>query len=354
MGLSIGIVGMPNAGKSCLFEAMTGHDVPVSPTPYSTVEPARATAEVPDPRLEKLQALVGSAKAVHAHVEFVDTVGLASGSSAGKGMGTKFLASLRDCDALCEIVRFFEDPRVPRVEELSDPDTDAEILTIELCAADSKTCENVGERLRREVKKHPEAERKLRVVEHVHAALNEAVPVRTMRDLTPADRDDLEDLFLLTAKPLFRVANVDEGESLDDRLVAGEPALAVCASVEGDIARMAPDERAEFLEMEGLSEPAAARVIRAGRSHLGLITFFTAAEKESRAWTARKGAPAPEAAGLVHSDMQRGFIKAETVAFADLDAAGSMAEARHRGKVRQEGKHYAVAEGDVIEFKFNV
>lgn len=344
---------MPNAGKSCLFEAMTGHDVLVSPTPYSTVEPSIASAEVPDPRVEALAEIVGSARAVHAHVEFVDTIGIASGAGAGKGMGTRFLSSLRDCDALLEIVRFFEDPDVPRVEEPSDPDTDAEILTIELCAADARTCERVAKRLEREAKKHEESAAKLEVVRRILEALNEAVPVRHM-DLSLGELDTLHDLFLLTAKPLFRVANVAEGASLEARTIAGEPALAVCAVVEGDIARMAPEERADFLELEGLTEPAAARVIRAGYALLGLETFLTASEKEAHAWTIPIGTAAREAAGVVHSDMERGFIKADVVAFEDLAAAGSMAGARHLGKVRQEGKTYRVKDGDVIEFKFNV
>jgi hypothetical protein len=353
MALSIGIVGMPNAGKSSLFEAMTGRDAGVSPTPYTTVEPEAGVVEVPDPRVEVLTKMFDSLKTVHATVEFVDTVGLASGASAGKGMGTRFLSSLRDCDALCEVVRFFGAPEVPRVEEPSDPDTDAEILTIELCAADAQTCEKVADRLRREAKKIPDAAAKLAAVEKTLATLNEAVPVRAM-DLAPAEREHLYDLFLLTAKPLFRVANVDEGDSLEDRDIAGQPALALCASVEADIARMAPEERADFLEMEGLAEPAVDRVIRAGYGLLGLETFLTAGEKESRAWTIRAGALAPEAAGVIHSDFQRGFIKAEVVHYDDLIAAGSMHEARAHGKVRQEGKTYPVRDGDVIEFKFNV
>jgi ribosome-binding ATPase len=353
MALSIGIVGMPNSGKSALFEAMSGREVLVSPTPYATVEPEAATVEVPDPRVEVLAEMFHAKKITHATVEFIDTVGIASGASAGQGMGTRFLSSLRDADALLEVVRFFDAPSVPHVEGKVDPDTDAEILTIELAAADAKTCEKVAERLEREAKKAPEAAEKLATVRKVAGALNEAVPVRAL-DLTDKEREHVYDLFLLTAKPLLVVANVDEGDTLEDRTVAGEPALALCASVEADIARMAPEERLEFLEMEGLAEPAVDRVIRAGFHLLGLETFLTAGEPEARAWTIKKGSSAPVAAGAIHSDIQRGFIKAEVVAYDDLIAAGGMQAARQAGRVRQEGKTYLVADGDVIEFKFNV
>jgi GTP-binding protein YchF len=353
MALSIGIVGMPNSGKSALFQAMSGGEVLVSVTPYATVEPEAATVPVPDPRVEVLSEMFHSKKTTHAAVEFIDTVGIASGASAGQGMGTRFLSSLRDADALLEIVRFFDAPDVGHVEGKIDPDTDAEILTIELCAADAKTCEKVAERLEREAKKMPASAAKLVTVRKAMEALNEAVPVRTL-ELTAEEREHLFDLFLLTAKPLLLVANVGEGEGLEDRLIGGEPALAVCAAVEADIARMAPEERQEFLEMEGLAEPAVARVIRAGFHLLGLETFLTAGEPEARSWTIRKGSTAPVAAGAIHSDIQRGFIKAEVVAYDDLISAGSMAAARAAGKVRQEGKTYVVVDGDVIEFKFNV
>ncbi|MBX6391727.1 MAG: redox-regulated ATPase YchF [Frankia sp.] len=358
MGLSIGIVGLPNVGKSTLFNALTRNDVLAANYPFATIDPNVGVVGVPDPRLAQLARLYNSARIVPATVSFVDIAGLVRGASEGQGLGNKFLANIRECDAVCQVVRAFSDPDVAHVEGRVDPADDIATINTELILADLQTIENRLPRLVKEARSDRSKQPVLAAVEAAKAVLDEGRPLSAEPSI---DRTLLRDLFLLTAKPFLYVFNVDEDVLADDArrkeltgLVAPADSVVLCAKVEAELLELPEEDAAELLASLGQQESGLAALARIGFHTLGLQTFLTAGPKEARAWTIRKGATAPEAAGVIHSDFQRGFIKAEVVSYDDLMAAGSVAAARAAGKVRMEGKDYVMADGDVVEFRFNV
>jgi ribosome-binding ATPase len=361
VSLSIGIVGLPNVGKSTLFNALTRAGVLASNYPFATIEPNVGIVGVPDPRLAELARLYDSARIVPATVRFTDIAGLVRGASTGQGLGNQFLGHIRETDAICQVVRVFTDPDVSHVDGDIEPQRDIETVITELLLADLQTLEKAIPRLAKETKFSKDAER-LRVAQAAEAAeqlLNQGKTV--WASASAADLDSLGELHLLTAKPFVYAFNVDEAELGDEPLrkrltdlVAPAQAVFLDAKTEAELTELPPDEAAELLAELGLGEPGLAQLARAGFAALGLSTFLTAGPKEARAWTIRAGATAPEAAGVIHTDFQRGFIKAEVVAYDDLIAAGSVAAARAAGKVRTEGRDYVMRDGDVVEFRFNV
>jgi len=354
VSLSIGIVGLPNVGKSTLFTALTRRQVDAANYPFATIEPNVGVVPVPDPRLDRLAELVAPERVVPATVEFVDIAGLVKGASEGEGLGNQFLANIRECDAIAEVVRFFTDPNVIHVDGTVDPASDVETIKTELILADLGTLERAVPRLEKEAKRDPAAAAKLELTRRLDAWLGQGHRARTMT-MTPEERVLVGDLHLLTMKPMLYIANVDES-AISDALpeIDGIAPVPICAKIEAEMAELDPAELAEYLEMEGLAEPGLNALVREAYRLLGLQSFFTAGEKEVRAWTVRVGAKAPEAAGVIHTDFERGFIKAEVIAFADYDALGTEAAARAAGKLRIEGKDYVFADGDVVHFRFNV
>ncbi len=356
MALSIGIVGLPNAGKSTLFNALTRNDVLAANYPFATIEPNVGVVGVPDPRLAELAKVFDSEKIVPATVSFVDIAGIVKGASQGEGMGNAFLSHIREADAICQVTRVFRDPDVSHVDGAVNPPSDIETIATELILADLQTLERALPRLEKETRVNKE---KLATV----AAVKEATEVlNSGRGVYAAglDREPLRELFLLTAKPFIFVFNCDtdelSDESLKDQLrtvVAPAEAIFLDAKIESELVEMEPDEAREFLAEMDISEPGLDVLARVGFDTLGLQTYLTAGPKESRAWTIAKGATAPEAAGVIHTDFQKGFIKAEIVGFDDLVGAGSMQAAKAKGKVRLEGKDYVMADGDVVEFRFS-
>ena len=354
MALSIGIVGLPNVGKSTLFTALTRKQVDASNYPFATIEPNVGLVPVPDPRLDRLTALVKPASVVPATVEFVDIAGLVRGANEGEGLGNQFLANIRETDAIAEVVRFFSDPNVIHVDGKVDPAGDVDTIKTELVLADLGTLERALPRLEKEAKRDPQAAAKLEVARRLDAWMAQGHRARTM-EMTDEERALVRDLHLLTMKPMLYVANVDEaeiGSPLPE--IDGIAPVPICAKIESEMAELDQAELAEYLEMEGLAEPGLNALIREAYRLLGLHSFFTAGEKEVRAWTVRVGAKAPEAAGVIHTDFERGFIKAEVISFADYDALQSEAAAKAAGKLRIEGKEYVIADGDVMHFRFNV
>ena len=364
MSLSIGIVGLPNVGKSTLFNALTRADAVASNYPFATIEPNVGIVGIPDPRLDALAGLYDSARIVPATVRFVDIAGLVRGASAGQGLGNQFLSHIRETDAICQVVRVFADPDVSHVDGDVSPERDIETSATELMLADLQTLEKAAPRLAKEAKssgKDPDRMRLAEAAAKAQEVLNGGTTLFAGAAAAGIDPVDLRELHLLTAKPFLYVFNEDDAELADDdlrkrltALVAPAEAIFLDAKTEAELAELEPAEAAEMLAELGLGEPGLAQLARAGFETLKLSTFLTAGPKEARAWTIPVGATAPEAAGVIHSDFQRGFIKAEIVSFDDLMAAGSIAAARAAGKARIEGKDYVMRDGDVVEFRFNV
>jgi GTP-binding protein YchF len=354
VALSIGIVGLPNVGKSTLFTALTKKQVDAANYPFATIEPNVGIVPVPDARLDRLAELVHPDRVVPATVEFVDIAGLVKGASEGEGLGNQFLANIRETDAIAEVVRFFSDPNVIHVDGKVDPGSDVETIKTELVLADLGTLERALPRLEKDAKRDPKLATKLEVARRLNAWMEQGHRARTM-EMSDEERALVYDLHLLTMKPMLYVANVDEseiGQTLPE--IDGIAPVPICAKIESEMAELAPDELAEYLEMEGLAEPGLNALIREAYRLLNLQSYFTAGVQEVRAWTVRIGAKAPEAAAVIHTDFERGFIKAEVISYADYDALGSEAAVKAAGKLRIEGKEYVVADGDVMHFRFNV
>jgi GTP-binding protein YchF len=355
VSLTIGIVGLPNVGKSTLFNALTRNDVLAANYPFATIDPNVGVVGVPDARLDVLAKLFSSANVVPASVSFVDIAGIVQGASEGAGLGNKFLANIREADAICQVIRAFSDPDVVHVEGRISPAGDIETIHTELILADLQTIERALPRLQKEARLVKDRATTLTAVEQAQTVLDEGRTVFA----AGLDTDPLRDLHLLTAKPFLYVFNVDPDElanrALTDELrslVAPAEAIFLDAKTESELGELAPEEALELLQSMGQQESGLDLLARVGFATLGLQTFLTGGPKEARAWTIPAGATAPQAAGVIHTDFERGFIKAEVVSYDELVDAGSMAEARARGKVRIEGKDYLMADGDVVEFRF--
>lgn len=354
MSLSIGIVGLPNVGKSSLFTALTKKTGFAANYPFATIEPNTGMVPVPDSRLDELAKIDHPAKIVPATVEFVDIAGLVAGASQGEGLGNKFLANIRETDAICEVVRFFSDPNIEHVSKKVDPQSDVETIKTELVLADIATVDKALPRLEKEAKRDKSLMLKFETAKKVLAGLNEGHRVLTL-GLSDEELAAIKDLCLLTCKPMLYIANVDE-DQLNAELpeIDGQIPVPICAKTEADLAELDPEDAKMFMEELGLSESGLARLIRSAYALLGLQSYFTSGETETRAWTIPVGAKAPQAAGVIHSDFERGFIKAETASFEDYVSLGGEKGCRDAGKLRQEGKEYVVQDGDVMHFKFNV
>ena len=353
MALSIGIVGLPNVGKSTLFTALTSKGGLAANYPFATIEPNIGIVPVPDERLAQLAKIVNPGRIVPATVEFVDIAGLVRGANSGEGLGNKFLANIRETDAIIEVVRYFQDDEVTHVEGSADPLRDSEIIKTELILADLGTIERALPRLQKEAKRDKVTAAKLELVERLQSWMNEGNRAISF-DITEEERELLYDLHLLTMKQLLYVANVDEdqaGATLDP--IDGVSPIPISAKVEADIAEMSEEEAAEFLAALGLEESGLARLAREAYMLLGLQSFFTAGEMEVKAWTIPVGAKAPQAAGVIHTDFEKGFIKAETASYSDYVSLGGETGCKAAGKLRMEGKEYVVQDGDVMHFRFS-
>ncbi|MDR1422326.1 MAG: redox-regulated ATPase YchF [Coriobacteriales bacterium] len=354
MALSIGIVGLPNVGKSTLFTALTSKGGLAANYPFATIEPNIGIVPVPDARLQVLADIVHPGRIVPATVEFVDIAGLVRGANAGEGLGNQFLANIRETDAIVEVVRYFSDADVVHVEGSADPKRDSETIRTELILADLGTVERALPRLMKEAKRGAAEAAGLAAVERLQKWLNEGRRAFDF-EAREEERPTLRDLHLLSAKPLLYVANVDEDAAATRAEPIGEvEPIVISAKVESEIAEMSPEEAIEYLTMLGLESSGLERLAQAAYQLLGLHSFFTAGEMEVRAWTIPLGAKAPQAAGVIHTDFERGFIKAETASYADYVEYGGEAGCRAVGRLRQEGKEYVVQDGDVMHFKFNV
>ncbi|MDD2544999.1 MAG: redox-regulated ATPase YchF [Burkholderiaceae bacterium] len=364
MSLQCGIVGLPNVGKSTLFNALTKAGIAAENYPFCTIEPNTGVVEVPDPRLQQLAAIIEPERIVPAIVEFVDIAGLVAGASQGEGLGNQFLAHIRETDAIVNVVRCFDDDNVIHVANRVDPIADIEVIQTELCLADLGTVDKALNRYSKAAKSgnDKDAAKLVALLTRIHAALNEGKPARSV-EITKEEQPLLKSFCLITAKPAMFVGNVSEtgfeNNPYLDRLkeyAAGQnaPVVAICAKMEAEMAEMSDEDRDMFLSEMGQTEPGLNRLIRAGFKLLGLQTYFTAGVKEVRAWTIPIGATAPQAAGVIHGDFERGFIRAQTIAFDDFIAYQGEQGAKDAGKMRAEGKEYVVKDGDVLNFLFNV
>ncbi|GAB2732972.1 redox-regulated ATPase YchF [Salinifilum aidingensis] len=358
VSLTLGIVGLPNVGKSTLFNALTNNEVVSANYPFATIEPNVGVVPLPDPRLDKLAEMFNSARTLPATVSFVDIAGLVKGASEGQGLGNQFLANVREADAICQVIRVFDDPDVVHVDGELDPSSDMETINTELIIADIQTLEKALPRLEKEARTHKEKRPALDVAKQAKEILDSG---RTLFAAGMEDSADLRELNLLTTKPFLYVFNADEGVLADEAkkqelrdLVAPADAVFLDAKVEEELKELDEESARELLESVGQNEPGLNAMARAGFHTLGLQTYLTAGPKEARAWTIRKGWTAPQAAGVIHTDFERGFIKAEIISYDELVEAGSTQAARSSGKMRMEGKDYVMQDGDVVEFRFNV
>ena len=363
MGIKCGIVGLPNVGKSTLFNALTRSAIAAENYPFCTIDPNVGIVPVPDPRLDQLSAIVSPERIVPTTVEFVDIAGIVKGASTGEGLGNKFLANIREGDAIAHVVRCFVNDDIVHVSGRIDPLADIETINTELALADLETAEKALQRAEKAAKAmDKEAIKAREVIKRVRDALNAGQPARAL-SLDETERSVVREMQLLTFKPVLYVANVQESGFTDNPMLEavrdlakeeGSQVVAVCAAIEAEISQLEDADRAIFLKDLGLEEPGLNRVIRAGYALLGLQTYFTAGVKEVRAWTVKKGATAPQAAGVIHTDFERGFIRAEVIGFDDYVALKGEQGAKEAGKLRLEGKEYIVREGDVMHFRFNV
>lgn len=358
MALSIAIVGLPNVGKSTLFNALTDSSVLAANYPYATIEPNTGIVPVPDVRLQKLSTLYGNAPIKPATITFVDVAGLVKGASEGEGLGNQFLSHIRACNAIVQVVRAFDDRNVTHVDEAHDPAKDIEVINTELVLADLQTVGKRLPKLEKETRANPKLKPEYESLRVVYDLLNDGKPVWSRLDI---DLEPLRDLFLMTAKPVMYVFNVDEYGLSDgiihnklEQLVTPSPSLFICAKLEDELRSLDDEDRREMLKSYGQSESGLRQLIHAAYDTLGLQSYVTAGEKEVRAWTIPKGATAPQAAGIIHGDFERGFIAADIVDYNDLISHRSLAAARAAGRVRTEGKTYVMQPNDVVEFRFNV